>query len=291
MKNPMSSLESIYEPIRTDLEKFRRRFSEILDNNGACAKELKQYLLTSGGKHLRPALCLLASSLGDAPDDVRADLASAVELLHTATLIHDDIVDDSDFRRNQSSLKSLMGMELALIAGDYVYAMAFGVFSKLPQPEIFGFFCQCAASMCEGEITQIQSRRSPPPNESDCLDLIQKKTAVLFGASCRSGGVIAGLDPRDLASLEQFGGNLGMAFQITDDCLDLVGGVRDLGKHSGSDLARRDPTLPIIHLLQSMNRNGASWEALSELAGGSNRDKVCERAYSSGAINRSLTMA
>lgn len=287
------ALEDIYRPIQQDLDVFRARLKSRLINGDAFLNQLGSHVLGMSGKQLRPALTLLAARVGAGGQGAPIDLAMAVELLHTATLVHDDIVDGSLTRRNQASMNARWGNEISIICGDYIYAKAFSVIADLGHPDITSLFADCVSKICEGEMKQIESRRSGPLDETVYLNMVEKKTAALFQAAALAGGLYSKASLSDLAALSEYGLCLGMAFQIVDDCLDIIGKEEVLGKKAGSDWEKSDPTLPVIYLCLA-DRNGAplefrEWrERMNDLGSFEN---IRARVMESGAIDRSEEIA
>jgi octaprenyl-diphosphate synthase len=247
-----ASLNDICAPIRDGLEQFQTEMKKELSSSDPLIQAMHEHILKMTGKHLRPILTILTSRLnGKAPKEA-AKLGVAVELIHTATLVHDDIIDESEFRRNQPTVHSRWGRDLSIVSGDYLYAKAFMILAGFGDPRISEGFAQCAHIMCEGEMKQIEKRKDFSLAEQEYLKIIHKKTAALFQAACMGGGYLGRLDLGAVEKLGRYGFGLGMAFQIVDDCLDLAGESETLGKKAGLDLQKQDMTLPILYLLESL---------------------------------------
>ncbi len=275
------TLGDIYRPIEKDLADFQSSLKAQLRSDDPLLQELGDYIVAIAGKHLRPALTILTARMGGEKTDFPIRLAIAIELLHTATLIHDDIVDGSKFRRNRESLNHKWGTEIALIGGDYVYAKVFLSLAEVADPRISQMFSHCALKICEGEMKQIETRRAPFVSEENYLSMIYKKTAILFETACAAGGYTAKFSVPQIAKLAEYGKNFGMAYQIADDCLDLVGSAEVLGKENGSDFEKSDPTLPMIYLMNELNGDFPSKDFA----------KVRDLAVERGAVERSLALA
>lgn len=203
------------------------------------------------GKQLRPALVFLTAKMfGDAqvPHFV---CAKVVELIHTATLVHDDILDGAAVRRSEATVNELHGNEVPVLLGDYIYALAFHMAVSLVDPTCARMFSAAVRVVCQGEITQCLHRGDTDWDEARYLRVISEKTASLYAAACRVGGYYAGANDAQLAALWQFGECLGSAFQIIDDCLDLTGEEAVVGKSLGTDLGLGKLTLPMIHLISN----------------------------------------
>lgn len=248
------NLEEIYAPAQKDLERFSDILKKELASDDALITNIHNHLLKMTGKFLRPALTLLSSKLGPKDKPVEAaKLSAAIELIHTATLIHDDIIDNSELRRNMPSVHSKWGRDISIVSGDYLYAKAFMLLASLKDVYLNQALAACAHVMCEGEMKQIEKRTDFLMTEEEYLKIIHQKTAALFQASCMGGAYLAGLDLTHVRKLGDYGYNLGMAFQIVDDCLDLVGETQTLGKTAGLDVYKNDVTLPLLYLFQNIN--------------------------------------
>ena len=205
------------------------------------------HLFSSPGKLLRPTLVFLAARFGTRPDrEVVLNLAESLELVHTASLVHDDIVDDAALRRNVRTVNAMWDDDVALIVGDYLFAKAYALAAVLPKPEVIAIVAQTVFALCDGELNEVTMERSLPTEEA-YLERIELKTASLYAACCQGAALLTEADPEHVAALGAFGTNLGLAFQITDDVLDLVGDEADFGKSVGRDLAEGMPTLPMIY--------------------------------------------
>ncbi len=247
-----TSLQEIYAPVEKELSIFAEALKKELASGDPLIQEIHGHLLQMTGKHLRPALVILSSKLeGKANDDV-IKLAVLSELLHTATLIHDDVIDNSDLRRNQPSVFSKWGREISIVSGDYLYAKSFVVLAGFKDVWLNEAFADCARLMCEGEMKQIEKRNDFRMSEDTYLRIIRQKTAALFQAACMGGAYFSGVARSSIEKMGRYGHALGMAFQIVDDCLDIVGNTEDLGKTTGLDILKNDVTLPALYLFQAL---------------------------------------
>ena len=250
-------------------------------------------MLKMSGKFLRPILVLLSSKIQSGADRAAViRLAVAAELIHTATLVHDDIIDDSDFRRNQPSVHSKWGREISIVSGDYLYAKAFVILANFGDSKISQAFATCAHIMCEGELKQIEKRKDFSLPEEEYLRIIHKKTAALFQAACMGGATLAGAGPESVERLRRFGYGLGMAFQIVDDCMDLTMGHEALGKKAGLDLSKSDMTLPILYLFSSLDASRKE-DLLNKMqnSGADLLEDIRALALETGAISRAMDRA
>ncbi len=249
-----SSLNEIYAPIQTELELFAKALQKELASDDKLISDIHGHLLKMSGKFLRPALALLAAKTGPDPFKPQAvSMAVVIELIHTATLVHDDIIDDSELRRNQPSVYFKWGREISIVSGDYLYAKAFLLLAGLKDVWVNQVFAHCAHVMCEGEMKQIERRNNFLMGEEEYLKIIHQKTAALFQAACMGGAYLAGAAAPTINKLGDYGFRLGMAFQIVDDCLDLIGETESLGKTTGLDIDKNDVTLPLLYLFQDLS--------------------------------------
>ncbi len=282
-------LKSILRPIHRDLSRVTDRVLESLQHPIA---RMPVYLITAGGKRLRPALTLLAGRSGDrrTKQDALIDLAAAMELVHTATLIHDDIVDGSLLRRKQPTFHERFGTERAVLMGDYLYAVAFSVFARLNDPYVTSYMAGICQQMSCGEILEVETRYQIEATEEQYLRVVREKTASLIAACCHLGAYLTGARRDTVDRITTFGFNVGMAFQIMDDCLDLIGDQRVVGKTLRSDLEKGSLSLPIIYLAKSLStkerhrlfaplRHRQADQAFTRsLAGAANRSGAITRA-------------
>jgi octaprenyl-diphosphate synthase len=211
------------------------------------------YLITAGGKRLRPALVLLAGGTGPAPNQpALIDTATSVELIHTATLIHDDIIDRSPLRRSQPTFHHRWGTERAVLMGDYLHAAAFTLLAR-QDGYVMQALSDVCRQLCRGELREVEARFRLDLTEEEYLDIIRDKTASLIGGCCRCGAYLGGCGADAIEGLAAFGTSFGLAFQIIDDCLDLSGDERQLGKSILTDLDKGTLSLPVIYLTRLLS--------------------------------------
>ena len=285
-------LEQALAPIQQDLaavsERLLSQLSDPLSRRVA-------YLITAGGKRLRPALVLLAGRCGKSPSrEALIDTATAVELIHTATLIHDDIIDQSQLRRQQPAFHHRWGTERAVLTGDYLYATAFTLLTQLRTPFVMRVMADVCQQLSRGELLEVEARFRLDLTEAEYLQIIRQKTASLISGCCQCGAYLGGCSPEAVERLAAFGVNYGLAFQIIDDCLDLTGDPRQLGKSIHADLDKGAVSLPIIYLAQTVSarRRQQLFAPLNQrktdpaLLG-----RIAAEARSSGAIARAQDQA
>ncbi|HYR94223.1 MAG TPA: polyprenyl synthetase family protein [Methylomirabilota bacterium] len=247
---------SFYSPVDAELRELERRLRDVGRGGHPTFQAAVEHLFSSPGKLLRPTLVFLAARFGTKPDaEVVLNLAQSLELVHTASLVHDDIVDRAELRRNVRTVNALMGNDPALIVGDYLFAKAYALAAVLPKPEVIAIVAQTVFALCDGELNEVTMERSLP-TEDAYLERIELKTASLYAACCQGAALLTEAEPEHVAALGAFGTNLGLAFQITDDVLDLVGDETDFGKTVGRDLAEGMPTLPMIYAVMDSDGRG-----------------------------------
>lgn len=244
-------LDHIYAPIAGDLQALDSLLHRELATDDPFIGELVGHVLTTRGKLIRPALALLSAAACGGADEQRLWLAGTVELIHMASLIHDDIIDAADLRRGTPTVNMLWGNQIAVLLGDYLFAAAFDLVSRIRHPQVAPVIAMTAVSMSQAEIQAVKIGGEPHEDEATYFGIIEGKTARLFSAACRAGALVAGAPEATADALAEFGLQWGMSFQITDDALDLVGKREVLGKPIGSDIDAGKVTLPVIAALRT----------------------------------------
>lgn len=246
-----AKLDLLAEPVKQDLDRTETFMSELLSSTHPFLSSLAGHLERFRGKRMRPVLVHLSARAfgGEAP--LSAEVAAVIELIHLATLCHDDVLDKAETRRSVTTVNARWGNRAAIITGDLLFSRALERLGRLDDPSPYRILSRAARLVCEGELLQIGARFNAGLTEEDYFDLITKKTAVLFGASTQLGALLAGATEDEGLRMEAFGRSLGIAYQIVDDCMDLVGVETTAGKSLGSDLRNGELTLPVIHLLSS----------------------------------------
>lgn len=233
----------------TDMAAVDALIRRRLASDVVLVNQIGEHIVAAGGKRLRPMLLLLAArSLGHAGPDAH-QLAAVIEFIHTATLLHDDVVDESDLRRGRKTANALWGNAPSVLVGDFLYSRSFQLMVELDRIEVMRILADTTNAIAEGEVLQLLHVRNPDTDEAAYLRVIERKTAVLFAAATRLGALLAGADADLQQRLHDYGMNLGYAFQIADDVLDYSADEADLGKHLGDDLAEGKATLPLIHAI------------------------------------------
>ena len=266
-------LTGIYEPVQRDLVALRDLLERELVARDPFIGELVRHVLATPGKMVRPALVCLAAQASGGAGDARLWIAGGVELIHVASLIHDDIIDASDVRRGAATVNAQWGNQIAVLLGDYLFAKAFDLLSRARDPHVSLAMAAASVEMSQAEILQIKYGGEPHEEEDVYFQIIRGKTAHLFSASCRAGGLAAG-NPDAADALATYGLECGMAFQITDDALDLTSREEELGKPIHSDIRGGKVTLPVIRTLHAASPPDRS--RLVALLGGPRRDGQME---------------
>jgi octaprenyl-diphosphate synthase len=258
MRNPApatTDLATIQTLVREDMAAVDALIRRRLASDVVLINQVAEYIIGAGGKRLRPMLLLLASQAParHASSASRSDahqLAAVIEFIHTATLLHDDVVDESDLRRGRRTANAVWGNAASVLVGDFLYSRSFQLMVELDRMEVMRILADTTNAIAEGEVLQLLHVRNPDTDEAAYLRVIERKTAVLFAAATRLGGLLAGADDATCEALHAYGLNLGYAFQIADDVLDYTSDVDTLGKNLGDDLAEGKATLPLIHAME-----------------------------------------
>jgi octaprenyl-diphosphate synthase len=243
-------LQTLYEPVADEMKQVERVLREEMTSDNAYVDELVRYGVLLGGKRLRPALLLLvAKAIGRIVPE-HLTLAAVVEMIHTATLVHDDVLDDADTRRHLATVNSRWDNKASVLLGDFLFTHAFYLASTLGSTWACRTIGLATNKVCEGEMRQKGSIGDFQLSEEEYIEIIASKTAALCACSCELGARYAGATPEIVTAMSNFGSDLGIAFQIADDILDVTGDEETTGKSLGTDMAQQKPTLPIIRLLE-----------------------------------------
>ncbi|MGV6852525.1 MAG: polyprenyl synthetase family protein [bacterium] len=212
--------------------------------------QIGEHIIGGGGKRLRPMICTLAARCGSQFSEHAISLAAIIEFIHTATLLHDDVVDESSMRRGQNTANTLFGNAASVLVGDFLYSRAFQMMVAINSMDVMKILADTTNTISEGEVLQLINTGDPDTTESRYYKVIEDKTARLFSAAAQLGGQLGGLNAIQQQSLATYGMQLGIAFQIVDDILDYTANAEDMGKNPGDDLAEGKPTLPLLHALK-----------------------------------------
>ena len=243
--------EAIKALAREDMQAVNREIQARLKSDVALINQLSGHIINSGGKRLRPLIVLLASRAFGYRGEAHIKLAAIVEFIHTATLLHDDVVDASEMRRGQSTANTIWGNEASVLVGDFLYSRAFEMMVEADSMRVMEILAHTTNTIARGEVMQLLNCHDPETTEERYLDVIRGKTAKLFEAAAQLGAVINGQNGAVESAMAAYGLHLGTAFQLTDDALDYSRRNDALGKNIGADLAEGKPTLPLIHALRA----------------------------------------
>lgn len=283
--NPLMSLDQVRDLVAADMQAVNELTQERLRSDVLLINQLSLYIINSGGKRLRPLLVLLAAHAGGYGGRRHHDLAAIVEFIHTATLLHDDVVDASDLRRGRETANAIWGNEASVLVGDFLYSRAFEMMVEVGNMRIMEIMAQTTNTIAEGEVMQLLNCHDPDTTEAHYLDVIRCKTAKLFEAAARIGAVLGEQPPAVEEAMAAYGLHLGTAFQLIDDVLDYSASAAETGKNIGDDLAEGKPTLPLIHVLRKGTPEQiAVVRQAIERGGRDNIDAVQNAIESVGAI-------
>lgn len=250
-------MEQLYSLIGSDMKAVDAVIRQRLHSDVALVRQVAEYIVHSGGKRLRPALVLLSAGALGYRGTHHHELAAVIEFIHTATLLHDDVVDGSDLRRGRKTANAIFGNAASVLVGDFLYSRAFQMMVSVNDMRVMRVLSDATNVIAEGEVLQLMNCHDADVDEAGYLRVIRYKTAKLFEAAAQLGAILGGGSAEVEAGLATYGMHLGTAFQLIDDVLDYSGAEADTGKHLGDDLAEGKPTLPLIFVLQ----NGSSQQA------------------------------
>ncbi len=245
------SIESIRNVIAKDMGDVDNVIQQKLHSQVVLVRQVSEYIIHSGGKRLRPALVILAAGAFGYNGSHHHTLAAVVEFIHTATLLHDDVVDESRLRRNQATANALFGNAASVLVGDFLYSRAFQMMVEVGNMRVMEVLADATNTIAEGEVLQLLNCHDPNVEEENYLQVIRFKTAKLFEAAARLGAILGKATPADEEALAAYGMHLGTAFQLVDDLLDYSGDNQETGKNLGDDLAEGKPTLPLIFSIRA----------------------------------------
>lgn len=289
----LARFKKTFELINTHLYSVEERIRAQARAFDPAMEGYVDYVCGTSGKRLRPAMALLAGGATGKISSSHVDLAVVLELIHIATLVHDDIMDGADLRREQPTVNAKWGNSISVLLGDALLAHAMRLATNFSDTEVVRRIADAAAEVCTGEIIQTQRRFDLKLSVADYYKIVEMKTAALFAAASELGAFLSETTPQRIGALKQFGLKLGTAYQIYDDCLDLVGDEDEIGKTLGSDLRKGKLTLPLIFLLQSARRSGDHDRVSALLLGGDEveADKITALLAERGAIAKTSQAA
>ncbi|MET3116965.1 octaprenyl-diphosphate synthase [Undibacterium sp. GrIS 1.8] len=242
---------SITESIATDMAAVNQVIRNKLHSEVPLVNQIAEYIINAGGKRIRPVLVLLVANAHQYRGTQHHELAAIIEFIHTATLLHDDVVDESSLRRGRKTANAMFGNAASVLVGDFLYSRAFQMMVSINSMQIMQILADATNVIAEGEVLQLLNMHDPDVNEERYLQVIRSKTAKLFEAAAQVGALISGADAMQIEAAAEYGRSLGTAFQLIDDVLDYSGNAADIGKNVGDDLREGKPTLPLIYLMKN----------------------------------------
>ncbi|RGP56176.1 octaprenyl diphosphate synthase [Pseudomonas abyssi] len=287
----MSTLP-FYEPVAGDFAAVNQLILDQLHSRVPLVEKIGHYIISAGGKRLRPLVVLLSARACGADSSEQHTLAAIIEFLHTATLLHDDVVDTSDLRRGRSTANALWGNAPSVLVGDFLYSRAFEMMVALGNMEVMQILANATNVIAEGEVLQLSKVRDANTDEATYMEVIRSKTAMLFEAASHSAAVLAGAKADQIEALREFGDALGIAFQLMDDLLDYSGDAAEMGKNVGDDLAEGKPTLPLIYTMRHGTEAQAALVRQAIQKGGTDdMTPIREAVTASGALDYTARLA
>ncbi len=244
------TLSTILSPIKSDLLAVNEVIRASLHSEVPLVNQVAGHIIQGGGKRLRPSTLLLVGGLFGPVRKEHHELAAVIEFIHTATLLHDDVVDQSTKRRNHKTANTIFGNAASVLVGDFIYSRAFQMMVKINHMKVMEVLANTTNTIAEGEVLQLLNIHNASINDEDYLKVVYYKTAKLFESAAELGAIIGGADDNDIKVLAQFGKHMGIAFQLIDDVLDLSGNPEEIGKNLGDDLAEGKPTLPLLYAMK-----------------------------------------
>jgi octaprenyl-diphosphate synthase len=279
------SLDSIRTVIAPDIQAIDAVIRARLKSDVVLVNQISRYIIEAGGKRLRPALVTLTGNLTGAPQTQTHEMAAVIEFIHTATLLHDDVVDESDLRRGRQTANAAFGNAASVLVGDFLYSRAFQMMVEVGSVRVMGVMAEATNIISEGEVLQLMNVRDAETDEENYLKVVRYKTAKLFEAACRVGAILGKATARDEESLAMYGAHVGTAFQLIDDVLDYSGDFAETGKNVGDDLAEGKPTLPLIYAMREGNAaQRATVKNAIEAGGKDDLENVIEAIRATGAL-------
>jgi len=285
-------LDSIRSLVQADLDAADRFICSELRSDIPFINDLVDHIIKCGGKRIRPLIVLLTARAFNHQKQQHIELAVAIELVHTATLLHDDVVDNSTMRRGQETANKIWGNEASVLVGDFLYSRAFELIVKLQNLEIINFFAKATNIIAEGEVMQLLNCHDPEISEAAYFEVIQRKTAKLFEIASQASTALTNYTPSQLTAMQHYGNHLGIAYQLIDDALDYSASLEQLGKNIGNDLAEGKPTLPLIYALRQSKTSEAALLREAIKTGSTQKlSEILEIIESTGAIKYTASAA
>ena len=286
------TIEEVYHLIAAERDAVDQVIQQRLHSNVVLINQISHYIINSGGKRLRPMLILLVAKALGYQGNHHVELAAVIEFIHTATLLHDDVVDGSELRRGNETANNVWGNEATVLVGDFLYSRAFQMMVSVQQMRVMEVLSEATNTIAEGEVKQLLNINNPDLDEAGYLDVICSKTAKLFESSAQLGAIISERSEAEISAMASYGLHLGIAFQLVDDALDYSASSEAMGKNLGDDLAEGKPTLPLIHVIkQGSSEQAALVREAIEHGGRERIEDICAAIESTQAIAYTLDAA
>lgn len=283
-------MKMLYTYLNADISLIEKELEETINADSQLLRQASLHLLKAGGKRIRPVFVLLGGKFGNYDINMIKNVAVSLELIHMASLVHDDVIDDAELRRGQPTIKAKWDNKIAMYTGDYIFARALELMTDIETPLAHQILSETIVELSVGEIEQIKDKYNFKQNLRNYLLRIKRKTALLIAASCQLGAVVSGVKEEDHRRLYRFGYYVGMSFQITDDVLDFTGTEKELGKPAGGDLLQGNITLPVLYAMEDeaiRNKIVTVHEGMER----NELDEILKLIQESGAIERSLEIS
>ena len=285
-------ISTIKELTADDMDAVNKLILHRLQSDVVLINQIGAYIVNSGGKRLRPMIVLLAARALGYQGERHVDLAAIIEFIHTATLLHDDVVDESELRRNRDTANAVWGNAASVLVGDFLYSRSFEMMVEIGQMRIMDILSHATNRIAEGEVLQLLNCNNPDATEEEYLEVIHRKTATLFEAGSQLGAVLCDASGEQEQAMADYGRHLGAAFQLIDDVLDYSASNDELGKNVGDDLAEGKPTLPLIHIMKTgTDAQREMVRAAIENGGMDQIDAIMQAIESTGAITYTAQLA
>ena len=247
---PQAQQNNLTQSIAADMDAVNTVIRQRLHSEVSLVNQIAEYIISAGGKRIRPVLVLLLANAHGYRGTAHHELAAVVEFIHTATLLHDDVVDESSMRRGRQTANALFGNAASVLVGDFLYSRSFQMMVGLENMRVMQILSDATNVIAEGEVLQLLNMHDPDVSHENYLNVIRSKTAKLFEAAAELGALVAGASAAQVAAAGEYGRSLGTAFQLIDDVLDYAGDAAEIGKNVGDDLREGKPTLPLIYLME-----------------------------------------
>lgn len=279
-------LNNIQALARTDMTAVNELIYSQLHSDVALINQLGIYIVNAGGKRMRPLLTVLAARALNSQNDDHIAVAAIIEFIHTATLLHDDVVDESNMRRGRETANAMFGNSASVLVGDFLYTRSFQMMIKLNNMKIMEILSDATNIVAEGEVLQLMNCNNPDTTEHSYMEVIYCKTAKLFEAATRLAAIISGENEKVESAMADYGKHLGTAFQLVDDIMDYTADAKEMGKNVGDDLAEGKPTLPLIYAMEHGNQQQKQLirDAIEHGTGMANLEKILNAMEQTGAL-------